>query len=48
MTFSSCGRNDTRFTPAMVMAVILLTMLGVLLYGAVLGVERVVIRDARV
>ena len=35
-------------TPAMVMAVILLTMLGVLLYGAVLGVERVVIRDARV
>jgi len=35
-------------TPAMVMAVILLTMLGVLLYGAVLGVERLVIRDARV
>jgi NitT/TauT family transport system permease protein len=35
-------------TPAMLMAVILLTMLGVLLYGAVLGVERLVIRDARV
>jgi NitT/TauT family transport system permease protein len=35
-------------TPAMVMAVILLTMLGVLLYGAVLGIERLVIRDARV
>ncbi|MBV9392982.1 MAG: ABC transporter permease [Methylobacteriaceae bacterium] len=35
-------------TPAMVMAVILLTILGVLLYGAVLGVERLVIRDARV
>ena len=35
-------------TPAMVMAVILLTLLGVLLYGAVLGVERLVIRDARV
>src|SRR5437588_3788119 len=35
-------------TPAMVMAVILLTMLGVVLYGAVLGVERLVIRDARV
>ena len=35
-------------TPAMLMAVILLTMLGVLLYGAVLGIERLVIRDARV
>lgn len=35
-------------TPAMLMAVILLTSLGVLLYGAVLGVERLVIRDARV
>jgi NitT/TauT family transport system permease protein len=35
-------------TPAMLMAVILLTMLGILLYGAVLGVERLVIRDARV
>jgi NitT/TauT family transport system permease protein len=35
-------------TPAMVMAVILLTILGVSLYGAVLGVERLVIRDARV
>ena len=32
-------------TPAMMMAVILLTMLGVLLYGAVLGLERLVIRD---
>src|SRR5437763_6979940 len=35
-------------TPAMLMAVILLTMLGVLLYGAVLGIERLVIPDARV
>jgi NitT/TauT family transport system permease protein len=35
-------------TPAMLMAVILLTMLGVMLYGAVLGIERLVIRDARV
>jgi NitT/TauT family transport system permease protein len=35
-------------TPAMLMAVILLTMLGVLLYGAVLGIERLAIRDARI
>jgi NitT/TauT family transport system permease protein len=35
-------------TPAMVMAVILLTLLGVLLYGLVLGLERlVVVRDIR-
>lgn len=34
-------------TPAMLMAVILLTLLGVALYGAVLGVERLVIRDVR-
>ena len=33
-------------TPAMLMAVILLTVLGVLLYGAVLGLERLVIRGA--
>jgi NitT/TauT family transport system permease protein len=32
-------------TPAMLMAVILLTALGVLLYGAVLGLERLVIKD---
>ena len=32
-------------TPAMLMAVILLTMLGVLLYGAVLGLERLVTKD---
>jgi hypothetical protein len=30
------------------MAVILLTMLGVMLYGLVLGIERMVVRDARV
>ena len=35
-------------TPAMLMAVILLTMLGVMLYGLVLGIERMVVRDARV
>jgi NitT/TauT family transport system permease protein len=35
-------------TPAMLMAVILLTLLGVMLYGLVLGIERLVIRDARV
>jgi NitT/TauT family transport system permease protein len=35
-------------TPAMLMAVILLTLLGVVLYGLVLGIERLVIRDARV
>jgi NitT/TauT family transport system permease protein len=35
-------------TPAMLMAVILLTMLGVTLYGLVLGIERLVIRDAQV
>jgi NitT/TauT family transport system permease protein len=35
-------------TPAMMMALILLTLLGVLLYGVVLGLERlVVVRDAR-
>ena len=35
-------------TPAMLMAVILLTLLGVALYGLVLGLERlVVVRDAR-
>ncbi len=33
-------------TPAMLMAVILLTGLGVLLYGAVLGVERLLLRGA--
>ncbi len=33
-------------TPAMLMAVILLTMLGVLLYGAVIGIERLVLRGA--
>lgn len=32
-------------TPAMLMAVILLTAVGVLLYGAVLGLERLVIQD---
>ncbi|GAC1549786.1 MAG: ABC transporter permease [Beijerinckiaceae bacterium] len=35
-------------TPAMLMAVILLTLLGVLLYGLVLAIERLVIRDVRV
>jgi NitT/TauT family transport system permease protein len=35
-------------TPAMLMAVILLTMLGVTLYGLVLGIERLVVRDAQV
>ena len=36
-------------TPAMFMAVILITLLGVLLYGAVLGLERLtIVRDARV
>ena len=36
-------------TPAMFMAVILITLLGVLLYGLVLGLERLmVVRDARV
>jgi NitT/TauT family transport system permease protein len=35
-------------TPAMLMAVILLTMLGVTLFGLVLGIERLVIRDAQV
>ncbi len=35
-------------TPAMVMAVILLTLLGILLYGLVLGLERVVaVKDVR-
>jgi len=35
-------------TPAMVMAVILLTLLGVILYGLVLGLERIfVVRDVR-
>ena len=35
-------------TPAMVMAVILLTLLGILLYGLVLGLERlVVVQDVR-
>ena len=34
-------------TPAMLMAVILLTAIGVALYGVVLGVERFVVRDAR-
>jgi NitT/TauT family transport system permease protein len=35
-------------TPAMVMAVILLTLLGVALYGLVLGLERLlVVRDIR-
>jgi len=36
-------------TPAMFMAVILITLIGVVLYGLVLGLERVlVVRDARV
>lgn len=36
-------------TPAMFMAVILITLLGVILYGVVLGLERlVIVRDARV
>lgn len=36
-------------TPAMFMAVILITLLGVILYGAVLGLERLtIVRDARV
>ena len=36
-------------TPAMFMAVILITLLGVVLYGLVLGLERlVIVRDARV
>ncbi len=36
-------------TPAMFMAVILITLLGVILYGLVLGLERlVIVRDARV
>ena len=35
-------------TPAMVMAVVLLTLLGVTLYGLVLGLERLfVVRDIR-
>jgi NitT/TauT family transport system permease protein len=35
-------------TPAMVMAVLLLTLLGVVLYGLVLGLERLfVVRDVR-
>jgi len=35
-------------TPAMVMAVILLTLLGVALYGLVLGLERLfVVREVR-
>jgi len=35
-------------TPAMVMAVVLLTLLGVALYGLVLGCERLfVVRDIR-
>ncbi|MEP6837526.1 MAG: ABC transporter permease, partial [Bradyrhizobium sp.] len=35
-------------TPAMVMAVVLLTLLGVALYGLVLGLERMfVVRDIR-
>jgi NitT/TauT family transport system permease protein len=34
-------------TPAMVMAVVLLTLLGVALYGLVLGLERLVVRDIR-
>jgi NitT/TauT family transport system permease protein len=35
-------------TPAMVMAVVLLTLLGVGLYGLVLGLERLfVVRDIR-
>ena len=36
-------------TPAMFMAVILITLLGMLLYGIVLGLERLlVVKDARV
>jgi NitT/TauT family transport system permease protein len=36
-------------TPAMFMAVILITLIGVILYGLVLGLERlVIVRDARV
>ena len=35
-------------TPAMVMAVVLLTLLGVALYGLVLGLERLfVVQDVR-
>jgi NitT/TauT family transport system permease protein len=35
-------------TPAMLMAVVLLTLLGVTLYGAVLGLERLfVVEDVR-
>jgi NitT/TauT family transport system permease protein len=35
-------------TPAMVMAVVLLTLLGVTFYGVVLGLERLfVVRDVR-
>jgi NitT/TauT family transport system permease protein len=41
--------QTTLDTAAMFMAVILITLLGVILYGAVLGLERlVVVRDARV
>jgi len=41
--------QTTLDTAAMFMAVILITLLGVILYGAILGLERlVVVRDARV